>query len=328
MPCRTQQNTITRIVGTTPIPILGSSPHRKSFLCSPIAGGSGAGLAVAAVVFAPGTNQQWPVPAGVTEIIDCYVWGSGGNSGSPGMVLGGGGGGGGGFSNSGPQAVTPGSIFTVNVDGGGDASTSSVINPSGTTISLAHSGANGLADAAGAGGAAGTGVQTLAGGAGAAATGLAGPGGGGGGGGGSFSAGSAAINSFGGAGGGAATIDGFGVGGAGGAGGATGAAGTVGAAPGGGGGGSGNTGHGQQVGGAGQVVILYTPPVSAQAISMSHRSDVVPGVGILNYLPGATFPTLISDDDIGNIIQDEWYIVSGVPGVSVQITEYLYERDA
>jgi hypothetical protein len=320
---RTMQNTITVTAGTVPIAILGSSPRRKAFICSPIAGGSGASLAVAAAVFAAGTGQTWQVPPGVTEIIDCYVWGSGGQSGGTGATLGGGGGGGGGFSSAGPQTVTPGTVFLVSVDAGNNVGASSVINAAGTTIASANSGGNGLLDAAGAGGAAGTGVRTFAGGNGAAATILAGAGGGGGGGGGSFAAGGA--TSTGGAGGGAATLDGFGAGGSGGAGGASAANGSPGVLPGGGGGGNGNTAAHTQSGANGQVVILYRPASSAQAVSMSHRSDVAPGVGILNYLPGATFPTMITDDDIGTIMQDEWYIVSGIQGVLVQITEYLRE---
>lgn len=58
-------------------------------------------------------------------------------------------------------------------------------------------------------------------------------------------------------------------------------------------------------------------------ISMDHRSDVIPGAGILNYITGATFPTVITDEEIGDAIGLPWWIVSTY-AVCVQITEYSY----
>lgn len=325
MGCRTKQNTITSLIGTVPYPILGSSPRRKAFLLSPVASGGGGGGSLLAVVFSPGSDQPWTVPNGLTTIQNIFLWGGGGNSGVSQSGLGGGGGGGGAFAASGPLPCLPGSVWMINVGTAGGSGGSEVLNSLAIDVLACNAGGNGVNDAAGAGGIATVGATQITGGSGAAATLLGGVGGGGGGGAGAYSSGQTATTLAGGAGGGAAQILGYGAGGAGGAGDYF--VGSGGTAPGGGGGGGGNQdGTSFSPGSGGLAVIFYETPTSQSGpISLSHRSDVAPGVGILNYLPGATFPTLISDDDIGQIITEEWWIVSGVDGVLVQITEYLYE---
>lgn len=329
---RTVQNTINAILGTSPYPLLGSSPRRRSFILSPLADPTQ--VSIGLMLFGAGANQKWTTPvgnptSGVTQILDIYCWGSGGNAGASGVALGGGGGGGGGFSQGGSQSLVSGSINTITVDAAGGGATSSFTSAINQVLAKANSGVTAVLDAAGAGGsvAGATGVQKFAGGAGAAATGGGGAGGGGGGAGGTFAAGAGGTVSNGGAGGGAATQLGFGAGGAGGNGNATTGPGGNGVGPGGGGGGAGTTGAPTGNGADGLIAVFYRLPPAQAAISLSHRSDVIAGQGILNFIPGATFPTIIGDDQIGSIIQDEWWAVSGVAGVPIQITEYLYADD-
>jgi hypothetical protein len=118
---------------------------------------------------------------------------------------------------------------------------------------------------------------------------------------------------------------GIGVGGLGGNGGTGVGPGVLGRTPGGGLGGSAATTPIEANSGDGQAFIFFQQTASAGAISLSHRKDVTPGNGILNYLPGQTFPTIISDEEIGSFICEEWWIVSGNPNITVQVTEYLYE---
>jgi hypothetical protein len=321
----TQKNSWTTALLTTPVQILGPNFRRKSIVLSPIAGGTGSGSVLVAVVFAPGAGQRWIVPAGVTQVIDCFCWGAGGDPGAPGAVLGGGGGGGGGFSTSGPLTVVPGSQWVIDVDAHGAAGQSDVSTATVPLAVVANSGADGVLDVAGAGASAGVGVLSLKGGSGATATALGGTGGGGGGAGGYSANGANAALGVGGAGGGVATYLGYGAGGTGGNGGLTTAVGLVGGSPGAGGGGSGNNGAAAPGGANGQVVIFYAASALSQGISVSQDPGVVLGLGSLNYLPGATYPLVISDNDLGDVIGEPWYAVSGLAGAKVMVQEYMYE---
>jgi hypothetical protein len=325
MRCRTIPHEITAFAGLLATEILGPNPYRKAIILSPVPGGLGAVTQLA--VFTGGVNQLWVVPAGVTQIADALVWGSGGESGAAGVTLGGGGGGGGGFSASGPFTATPGSIYQISVGTGAINDATILTSPLNAIVAKANAGGDALNDAAGTPGSitGATGAYKLAGGAGFAATGLAGAGGGGGGAGGFAAAGSAGANSVGGAGGGAAIYGSFGAGGNGGNGGVAAAAGIAGVIPGGGGGGSGMNNATQPLGADGLCVIAYAANTNAQAISLSRRPDVTAGAGTLNYVPGNTYPTIITDDDIGMAICEPWYIISGIDKVLVQITEYSYE---
>ncbi len=320
-PCKTRANTVTQIVGTKPVCILSSSPLRKAFIMSPVSGGVVSLAPVAAKAFNAGLAQPWQVPLGVTQIVTMYLWGCGGNPGAAGAGLGGGGGGGSEFRLSGPQPSVPGQIWTVNVQAGGAGADSSILNPASVNMLNSKAGGNGLLDAAGVGGTGGGGLSGFgyAGGAGQAATGLAGAGGVGGGSGGTYSLGSTPT------GGGGASLLGFGQGGAGGVGSSGVTPAGNGLLPGGGGGGDQANGVTPGVGADGLAVIFYVPSQAQSVISMGARSDVVPGQGSINYLSGATFPTTVTDEEIGSIIREEWWIVSSIAGQVVQITEYLYE---
>ena len=208
MPARTRQNPSTVLVGVTPVLLLPNAPRRKAFLLSPLAGNSGVTNAMVAVAFQAGGATSWTVPAGVTSMLDAFVWGSAGNAGASGAVVGGGGGGGGSFATAGPQTLVPGSVWTISVDTAGSGGTSSLTNPGGAAVATAGSGANGALGAGGAGGAASTGLVQEGGGNGATtATGL---GGGGGGAAGYIAQGTNGAGRNGGAGGGAATYQGYG----------------------------------------------------------------------------------------------------------------------
>lgn len=319
-------NPVNALVGLTAGMVLGSNPRRKSFLLTPLAGGVTLAQPVTATVFAAGLAQTWTVPAGVTQLIDAYVWGAGGNAGASGAVLGGGGGGGGGFATAGALTLTPGSVWTVNVDAGAGAAFTNLTDPTGTVKARGNSGATPVLDAAGAGGTAPTGIITKTGGAGATATALGGAGGGGGGGAGNNAVGGAGAGSVGGAGGGAATLKVYGKGGDGGAGGLAGAGGVAGTIPGGGQGGAGSN-KGQPPGAAdGLAVFFYPTPLALQALSMSLRQDVTVGNGVMNWLPGFTYPVWIDEEQFGSAVGLPWYAVSGVDQVPVQITEFLCQE--
>jgi hypothetical protein len=73
------------------------------------------------------------------------------------------------------------------------------------------------------------------------------------------------------------------------------------------------------------VVVFYLLPDNAQAISLSPRSDVVAGRGVLNYLPNGGVWPVICDAEIGDAIALPWYIVSAVADVPIQIVEYSYD---
>lgn len=314
-------------MGTAAQEILGPNPRRKSFLLSPIAGGQVSGTPIIAVVFGAGVGQPWVVPTGVTQVVTAFVWGSGGNSGDLNGVLGGGGGGGGGFAASGPATAIPTAIWAVDVATGGDQ-TQSIITPAGAgSIARATSGLNGVFDASGTGGAGSIGASLLSGGDGFAATLLGGPGGGGGGAAGSYHNGFSATGTPGGAGGGNPTLLGIGVGGVGGNAGTAGGPGSPGAGPGGGGGGVDNAGIGIGLGADGEAVIFYLPSDAIGYISLSPRQDVVAGNGVLNFITGQTFPTVISDHELGNAIGLPWWIVSSTADVRIQVVEYLYDED-
>lgn len=325
--CRTIRNFNTVAAGLTVLQLLGMNQYRKAIILSPLAGQSGSVQAVAAVPFAAGASQQWTVPAGVTQVVDAYVWGSGGNSDTGQAATGGGGGGGGGFATTGPLTVIPGSVFAVAVDAGGGASFSSITDPSAVLKAKANSGAVGALAVGGAGGTATTGIVTKTGGAGGTASGTKGGGGGGG-------AGNNAVGGAGGAagsqgaGGGAATILTYGAGGNGGLGGtAVSGAGGNGVSPGGGGGGGGTTAGAAGAGASGLAVIFYVPPITGSGLSIDQDPALILGQGSLNYLFGTTYPTIITREQIGDSIRDPWYVISGLASQTVRVTEYSYVPD-
>lgn len=326
MRSRTRQNTINFLLGSTPYELLGPNPQRKSIMLAPLASGCDSEPPVVAVVFnASGDDQTWTVPAGVTQLYDAFVWGSSGAAGAAGAVLGGGGGGGGGFVSLGALTVVPGTVYTILVDLADNEAASTINDPGGALIASAGSGKNGADDIGGAGGVAATGTFKENGGDGANATLLAGAGAGGGGAGGTYSTGGAGVGSAGGAGGGATSILTYGEGGNGGDGGGAGI-GTQGTAPAGGGGGSGANVGAAADGLDGLVVLFYTIPTDCQGVSMSVRNDVSPGKGVFNWLPGQSFPIIITDDEIGNAVGLPWWFVSGVENVAIQVTEFSYEE--
>ena len=73
---------------------------------------------------------------------------------------------------------------------------------------------------------------------------------------------------------------------------------------------------------------LFSPVAAGMSgvISISPRADVAASAGILNFLTGATYPTIIDDDAIGSMVSEEWWIISLNGGEVVQVTEYLYEN--
>lgn len=323
MAVRTRQRSNVMIVGPTPVDALGPNDRRKAFILSPVAGGTGS-APVVAVAFAPGSGT-WVVPAGVTQMLDAFAWGSGGNAGASQVGTGGGGGGAGGFASAGPQTLTPGSVWTYTVDAAGGGVGSTLTNPAGTAVANAGSGTSGALGVGGNGGSGTTGLVTATGGNGD--TTVASNGSGGGGAGGYGGDGGDGLATNGGAGGGATTYLTYGAGGNGGAGSRAGVAGLPGLFPGGGGGGGGDGAGTPGAGAAGLVVIFYVPSPAQQAISLSPGASVVVGEGALNYLPGQTFPTVIDDVQMGTIIREPWSIVSGVENVLVTILEILYECD-
>lgn len=322
--CRTMRTFNTVTAGLTVAQLAGSNPYRMSLLLSPLAAAVGSAAPIVAVVFTPGLLQNWTVPAGVTQIIDAYAWGSGGNSGAAGATLGGGGGGGGAFATTGPLTVVPGDVFVVNVGAGASVTITTIVSPSGTTLASAGPGVTAVLDAAGAAGTAPTGQIKQPGGAGFAATGLAPKGGGGGGAGGNNAAGGAGSNTIGGTGGGVVTILTYGVGGNGGAGSLANIAGVPGVLPGGGGGGGGSVTGAFGAGAAGSAVIFYAPSTLGQALSIDQDPGLVLGRGSMNFLPGITAPYMVSRDMIGWAIIDPWYVISGLANVPVRVTEYSY----
>lgn len=319
---RTKSNVLTPTLGLTPISVLGPNPYRKAFLLTPIAGGVAVASPVVAVVFTAGLSQLWPVPAGVTSLIDAYVWGSGGNGGPTTGATGGGGGGAGGFARSGIKTLTPGTVYTVNVDAGAGASFTQIYDATHTLIAETSSGGGTGDNTGGPGGAGTTGLDQRSGGNGFTTAVTAG--GGGGGAGGVGSSGTTAVNVNGGAGAGTITLATYGKGGNGGNGGANTVSGHPGLSPGGGGGGAGHAGAAIGLGADGLAVIFYTPSAAQQAISLSKRPNVTAGLGTLNFVRPDFAPYLLSDDWIGNSITDEWFGVSGVAGVQIEITEYSY----
>lgn len=327
MRCGTLRNVINQIIGTTPSEILGPNPRRKSFMLSPVAAGPGSVIPLIAVVFSPGVGQGWTVPDGVTQIEDAYAWGAGGNGalatttggGNPG-----GGGGGGGFASAGPITVAPGDVWTVSVDAAGGGSLTSLTDAAATVVASAASGGNAVNGSGSAGGAGTTGATTETGG-----TGANGNGGVAGGGGASAAGFGADGNNGSGADGGAAvgtaTLGGYGVGGAGGNAAQPGSdVAQPGTFPGGGGGGAYDSEAVRGAGANGLAVIFYSGSAADAYVSLSQRPDVQPGLGTINYIPGATFPTTVTDCEIGDSIGDPWWIVSGANNVAVQVTEYLY----
>ena len=150
MAVRTRQLSRTILAGTTPQDAFGPNSRRKAFILSPVAGG---GSPVVAVPFTgTGAGQPWTVPAGVTSLLDIYVFGAGGNNGASGAVLGGAGGSGGGFANSGPLTVVPGAVLTVNPDTGGNQGVSIVESAAHVVYCEATSATNSTLDVPGAAG--------------------------------------------------------------------------------------------------------------------------------------------------------------------------------
>lgn len=322
MRLRTKSNVLTPTLGLTPISVLGPNPYRKAFLLTPIAGGVAVASPIVAVPFAAGFGQLWTVPAGVTSLVDSYTWGPAGNAGLAGVAVGGGGGGGGGFDNSGAKTLVPGTQLTISVAAAGSVGTTSVADATGTTIAAATGGTNGALGVRGDGGAGTVGLVSRTGGRGA--TTAVATGGGGGGAAGFGADGNGAVAAVGGAGGGAANLGIYGLGGTGGNGGIANTNGTAGTSPGAAGGGGGSITGTAGTSADGLAVLLYTPSAAVQAISLSKRPNVTAGLGTLNFKGPDFLPFLLSDLEIGNSITDEWYGVSGVAGVQIEVTEYSY----
>lgn len=321
---RTMRNFNTVIAGLTVTELMGPNPYRCALVFSPVANQLLGSPSLGAAVFAAGANQIWTVPTGVTVIADGFAWGSGGNSGASGAVLGGGGGGGGGFSTMGSNAVYPGQLISVNVDSAGNGGTSGISNLVAAVACSASSGVTAVLDAAGAGGGAGSGSTAQGGGNGAAATALAGVGGGSGSAGGFGANGNNAAGATGGAAAGTAQLNGYGVGGAGKNGQAIGVNGLTGGSPGAGGSGGGKTGGLVGAGADGQAIIFYPLPAESLAISIDQDPNLVLLRGAFNFLPGRPYPVILTADDIGDAIMEPWYVISGVAAQVVRVTEYSY----
>jgi len=250
------------------------------------------------------TSTTWTCPVGLTSVqVQC--WGGGGSGGSSTNNSCSGGGGGGGAYSAGTVAVTPGTIYDINVGAGGAATSALNSSPAAgvggsggnsyfsntvslATLVLAQGGSgggnaikNGNEGAGGVGGASASGVGTTAysGGTGGSSKNTANGAGGGG------SAGTAANGNTGGnssstaAGAGGVAVTGGGAGGVG----STGSgSGTAGSAPGGGGGGSRTSGS-QRLGAsgaAGEVVLTYTVQPAAYAIQASGSSTATTTAGV------------------------------------------------
>lgn len=76
-----------------------------------------------------------------------------------------------------------------------------------------------------------------------------------------------------------------------------------------------------------RCALILSPIVigGAAVMSVSFRSDVSAGVGMLNFLAGVGYVVIITDGDVGDIIQTEWWAVCDAGSMDVQITEILYE---
>lgn len=320
---RTMRNFNTVTAGVAALQLMGPNPYRWAMLLSPVANQLSA-APITAAVFTAGANQLWTVPNGVTSVLDAFVWGSSGNSGAAGAVLGGGGGGGGGFDRLGPATVVPGTQYRITVDAAGGAASTKILNSLAQSIAEATSGTSGVLDAAGTGGSGTVGIDAQTGSDGIAATLQAGKGGGGGAAGGVAASGGVAANQTGGIGGGSANLGGYGVGGSGGTGGQIAVAGTTGTSPGGAPGGSGKTAGAAIVGQAGLAVIFYQAGPANQAITIDQDPNLILLEGAMNWLPGATRPFLLRKSEIGDVICDPWYVISGVAAQRVSVTEYSY----
>lgn len=73
---------------------------------------------------------------------------------------------------------------------------------------------------------------------------------------------------------------------------------------------------------------LLTPlAVGANGIiSVSMRNPLVAGQGVLNYVVGLTFPTMIDDEVLGDSIHEPWFIISANGGEVVEIIEVSYRN--
>ena len=176
---KTRQQPINLTVGLAIAQFLPNNTRRKAFIFAPVVQGPASTANLVAVQFANGAAQSWTVPNGVTQVIDIYAWGSGGNSAAGQAVNGGGGGGGGAFGTSGPLTVTPGSVFSLAIDAKGTQAQSTVTTPGGVIVINAGSGQNAAASTGGAAGAATTGAIKQPGGVGQTAATAVGGGGGG-----------------------------------------------------------------------------------------------------------------------------------------------------
>lgn len=321
----TRRSPVNVIVGTTAVQVFAPNPFRKAMIFNPLAGNNGNTTPFVAQAFIAGTGQTFTVPNGVTQILDIFGWGAGGNPGAAGATNGGGGGGGGAFCTAGPLTAVPGSIYAIGVDTGGGASATTVVAPDGTTLINAGSGANGVTSTKGGGGAATTGKIKQVGGGGA--NGAAPIGGGGGGAGGYSAVGGAAVGSTGGTGGGAAVYSTYGKGGNGGAGGNANVNGGPGTSPGGGGGGGGSTAGGAGIPSDGLVVVFYEPSIFAQSLSLGPDQNVVAGQGFINITPQTTYPIILTDEEIGNAITEPLFAISGVAGIVLSALEFFYDRN-
>lgn len=320
---KTRQNTIIATIGSTPTEILPPNPLRKSFMMCPIGGGQ----ALTSRTFEVPATTSFVVPSGVETYYDCFLWGSGGDGAIDADPDSGGGGGGGAFARTGPQSAIPGSSWNYRVSTHGSGFSTFLQNSLGGIVGRADSGISGLLTVGGAGGVFTTGLEGWDGGAGGA--GVEPLGGGGGGSAGYGSVGGTAVGQVAGTAGGITTFMGFGAGAAGGTGASGAAAAIAGGSPGGGGGGGSSAFPAPADGGNGKIILFYFSPIillgQSSCISMSHRQDVAPGQGTINYVPNWTQPFIVSDDEIGDAVGLPWWIVSGVADVVVQIVEYSYD---
>ncbi len=77
-----------------------------------------------------------------------------------------------------------------------------------------------------------------------------------------------------------------------------------------------------------KAILLSPIPAAAgkaNAISLSHRSDVVVGEGTLNFLQGQYAEMLITDEYIGTGVTQPWFAVCAAANTTFQITEYIYD---
>lgn len=75
------------------------------------------------------------------------------------------------------------------------------------------------------------------------------------------------------------------------------------------------------------IIFNPVPPGagSAHAISLSFRSDVALGVGMMNFVTGNETLPIITDHDIGCTIGLPWFVICGDAATPIQIVEIFYD---